>query len=297
MMQTKEARVLRILTFLRQIRSPRPSSRAGVLDDVLELGTPCEPLRVTLRPLRSRDDYDQCKALQRAAFGLPEIASATVMKSCQEVAGLAAGAFDVDVEMLGCIFGISGLRDGKPAHWSNLTAVKPDTRGLGLGRRLKAYQRDFLLRLGIKSAYWSYDPLVARNAHFNLNRLGAEPIEYVRDYYGASGSNELLSDFDNDRFVVEWRLDDPRVDRSLAGGLTPAASWRRAPVINAGEDGKPLAGDFELVDAPAACATTVTTRSPPRSTPVPGWCCSSAALPPRRRCRMCGLPTAGRRWH
>jgi predicted GNAT superfamily acetyltransferase len=212
-------------------------------------------LRLTLRELESADDYARCEALQRATWGqgFAEVASAPMMKITQKVGGLAAGAFDDRGELLGCLFGISGLRRDRSgrsrrAHWSHIMAVRDESRGLGIGRQLKLFQRDFLLGLEVEAAYWTYDPLVARNAHLNLDRLGAEPIEYARDFYGPGDENELHRGIGTDRFLVEWRLRDPRVERALRDELPQPESWRQAPIVNADGGGRPLEDDFELPD-------------------------------------------------
>ena len=90
------------------------------------------------------------------------------------------------------------------------------------------YQRDLLVARGIHRAYWTYDPLVARNANLNLNGLGAMPVEYVTNMYGDTGST-LHAGLDTDRFIVEWRLE--AAERSAAAppqasavGLAAAAA-------------------------------------------------------------------------
>lgn len=228
-----------------------PSAPGGLIREILV--TPrdaAEPLRLTLRELSSSDDYARCEALQRATWGqnFAEIALAAMMMITQKVGGLAAGAFDGRGELLGCLFGITGLRDRRPAHWSHVMAVHDAARGLGIGRHLKIFQRDFLLGLGVPVAYWSYDPLVSRNAHLNLNRLGAEPVEYARDLYGPGDENALHRGIGTDRFIVEWRLREPRVGKALKNELDPPDSWRRAPIVNTGGDGRPYGDDFDLPD-------------------------------------------------
>lgn len=206
----------------------------------VELRTDDSTLRLTLRHLRSDDDYTRCEALQRATWGqeFPQIASATMMKISQKVGGLSAGAFDGDGNLRGLIFGITGLRGGEPGHWSHITAVDAALRGLGLGRHLKAFQRCFLLDTGVEKVYWTYDPLEARNAHLNINRLGAEPVEYHEDFYGDGADNALHRGLGTDRFIVEWRLASPEVEEALREGHR-APEPSSAPVINASPDGKP----------------------------------------------------------
>ena len=195
-----------------------------------------DPADITLRPLQSRDEYESCVRLQRDTWGpdFLDVVPAAILMVCQRVGGVAAGAFDSSRRLLGFVFGINGVRNGELAHWSDMLAVRPEVRRKGLGKRLKVYQRELLLRHGIRVAYWSFDPLVAANAHLNLNGLGAAPVEYVVDMYGDTGST-LHSGLDTDRLVVEWRLTDPQVERALAGHAEPAAPFPFAhdvPIVN-----------------------------------------------------------------
>lgn len=205
-------------------------------------------ITLTLRHLRSDDDYARCEALQEATWGkgFKEIANATMMMIAQKVGGVAAGAFDSEGELRGLVFGISGVKNGRPAHWSHILAVDVPFHGRGIGRHLKAYQRDYLLHLGIDRMYWSYDPLVARNAHLNLQRLGAEPIEYARDLYGDGGQNLQHRGLGTDRFIVEWRLAEESGGVADRGGEAIAD----APVVNADAEGRSRQGSFELPQGP-----------------------------------------------
>ena len=113
-----------------------------------------------------------------------------------------------------------------------MLAVHPEARRRGLAKRLKLYQRELLLQHGIAVASWSFDPLVAANANLNLNGLGAVPVEYVVNMYGDTGS-VLHHSLDTDRFVVDWRLVDPRVESLLAGRAPPLPPEAlTAPTVN-----------------------------------------------------------------
>ena len=72
------------------------------------------------------------------------------------------------------------------------------------GRRLKLFQKEQLVSAGVRWMYWTYDPLVSRNAHLNLNRLGAAIDEFAIDMYGSSDSE--LHQLGTDRFVVKWDM-------------------------------------------------------------------------------------------
>ena len=170
-----------------------------------------------IRALRGAAEYAACVELQRRTWGeqFAELVPPSMLMVSQEMGGVASGAFDGD-RLAGFVFGISGVRDGELAHWSDMLAVDPAYRGHGLGRRLKLHQRDLLLGLGIRLMVWTYDPLVARNAHLNLSTLGAIARTYKRDAYGASNS-PLHAGIGTDRLLAEWRLDSDRVIHRLEG--------------------------------------------------------------------------------
>ena len=125
------------------------------------------------RGLQTHDEYTECVELQRAIWGedLRDPVPAPLLRASQKVGAVLIGAFDDKNRLAGFVFGITGIREGRPAHWSHMLGVRPDVRGLGVGRRLKELQRERLLELGVEVAYWTYDPLVARNAHLNLKQI------------------------------------------------------------------------------------------------------------------------------
>ena len=112
-----------------------------------------------------------------------------------------------------------------------MLAVRPDARNKGLGRRLKDYQRELLRPLGVEMIYWTYDPLVARNAYLNFIRLGARLAEYVEDMYGDTDS-VLHGGIGTDRFVVAWDL-TKESGANDGGRIQPSSGAREAPIVNA----------------------------------------------------------------
>ena len=207
--------------------------------------------QVTIRPLETRPEYEACVALQRDIWGrdFQDVVPATILMVSQQVGGIASGAFDTDGQLLGFVFGMSGVRDRVPTHWSDMLAVRPEARGLGLGRRLKLHQRELLLAIGVERVRWTFDPLVARNARLNLTTLGASPVEYVSNMYGDTGSR-LHRGLDTDRFIVEWRLRDPAVEQLLTGkpAHVPTAALA-GPVVTIATDSL-VHDDPPLPDAP-----------------------------------------------
>ncbi|HYW51816.1 MAG TPA: hypothetical protein VE861_14470 [Gemmatimonadaceae bacterium] len=171
---------------------------------------PLQSSDISIRELSTVDDYDACVALQRATWGadFAERVPGAILRVSQKLGGVAAGAFAADRTMLGFVFGMTGIRHGALVHWSDMLAVRQDARGSGLGARLKAYQRDAVRALGVTEMLWTADPLVARNAHFNINHLGARPVEYVENMYGANTGSLLHGAMPTDRFVYQWALQE-----------------------------------------------------------------------------------------
>jgi predicted GNAT superfamily acetyltransferase len=210
----------------------------------------------TLRPLESESDFAAAVTLQRAVWGeeFTDLVPAALLRVVQHVGGVAAGAFTNAGELAGFVFGVSGIRDGRPSHWSDTLAVRAQYRDRGLGESLKRFQRELLLPLGIERMYWTYDPLESRNAHLNLNRLGASAGEYVRDFYGATGS-VLHEEIGTDRLVVQWELGAPSVVALMEGhGTRTWCTASGASLVNVVRDGAagPETGEPDLqLDAPS----------------------------------------------
>ncbi len=183
---------------------------------------------IEIRDLRTTGDYESCVALQHETWGpgFREVVPATILKISQRVGGVSAGAFSTaHGGLLGFVFGLTGVEQGDIVHWSDMLAVRPDAQRLGIGRRLKRFQHDAVAALGARRMYWTYDPLIARNAAFNLVRLGARVAEYVPDMYGDSTGSPLHSGVGTDRLVVVW----PIGAHAPEPGARAAAD---APVLN-----------------------------------------------------------------
>lgn len=173
---------------------------------------------VDIRHLRTEDEFAACIDLQRDTWGssFSDVVPVSMLQVSVKMGGVCMGAFGPDRKLAGFVYGITGVRKGELAHWSHMLAVRPDLRDQGIGRRLKLAQADALRALGVKNVYWTYDPLVARNAHLNLNLLGAAIDEYVPDMYGQSDSS--LHRLGTDRFIVKWCPDGEAADRPRGDG-------------------------------------------------------------------------------
>jgi predicted GNAT superfamily acetyltransferase len=194
---------------------------------------------IVIRPLASIADYDEAVALQdeTGGAGFSDRVPAAILRVCQKVGGVSAAAFDADGRMLGFVFGLTGVRDGRLVHWSDMLAVREHARGKHLGERLKIYQRDVLRDIGVQTMFWTFDPLVARNAHFNLNRLGASIADYVPNFYGANTGSILHGGLPTDRLVAEWELTASTAApaRSPNGTATRNEDVPRTSIVDGGE--------------------------------------------------------------
>lgn len=202
---------------------------------------------IGVRRVATLAEYDECVRIQRETWGdqFTEMVSATVLRIAQEVGGVTAAAFDAEGRMLGFVFGLTGVRDGELAHWSDMLAVRPEAQHLGLGTRLKQYQRALLLETGVGRMYWTYDPLVSRNAHLNLVRLGARVADYKVNYYGEDTGSVMHAGLGTDRFIVIWDL-IPCPDSPASLPPLPAD----APIVNLVQPGTGIPAIHDLPDSP-----------------------------------------------
>jgi len=166
---------------------------------------------VRIRKCEKFEDFQCCVELQRLIWGEAdlEVEPVTAFVVAAHTGGQVLGAFDGG-RMIGYTLAVVGVRNGVPYLHSHMTGVLRDYRDKGVGRMLKLFQRDEALSRGIRLVQWTFDPLELRNAHFNLNRLGAICREYLPNLYGVTTS-PLHRGLATDRLLVEWRIDSARV--------------------------------------------------------------------------------------
>ena len=165
---------------------------------------------IIVRKCESLEDFHRCVELQREIWGEAdlEVEPATMFVVAAHTGGEVLGAFDGD-RLVGYTLALVGLRDRTTYLHSHMAGVKPQYRDRGVGRMLKLFQRSEALGRGIRLIQWTFDPLEARNAHFNLNRLGAICRTYQPNLYGVTTS-PLHRGLATDRLLVEWHLDSAR---------------------------------------------------------------------------------------
>jgi predicted GNAT superfamily acetyltransferase len=181
------------------------------------------------RKLEKPEEFRQVLEVHRAVWGDEGVPSA-LQRALQDNGGLVLGAF-VDIYLAGFAISFLGWDGTTLYHHSHITAVRPEYQNHHLGFRLKAYQRDEVLKLGLSEVRWTFDPLQSRNAWLNVRRLGGRPDRYLVHYYGQM-ADTLNRDMETDRLRLRWEIATPRVEERL-GGLFPTpeenvARWKRS---------------------------------------------------------------------
>jgi predicted GNAT superfamily acetyltransferase len=182
---------------------------------------------IEIRDCATMAEYDQCIRLQREAFALPdmEISPRRHLIVTRRAGGWTLGAFAGD-EMVGFVHHMVAVRgENEIIGYSHMMAVAKDYQNKGVGAKLKWAQRARALSEGRNFIKWTWDPMQARNAYFNLNRLGVIVRSYGVNFYGTDyitmpRENNDSASLDSDRLFADWQLDSTKVEL-LADGLAP----------------------------------------------------------------------------
>jgi predicted GNAT superfamily acetyltransferase len=202
---------------------------------------------VTVRALSSIDELTAVIGLFDEIWA-PEdgnsLMHVDLLRALTKAGNYAGGAFDLGSgKLLGACVGFFGPPSHAELH-SHIAGVLPAGLGRSVGFALKLHQRAWALRHSVGVIAWTYDPLIRRNAYFNLAKLGARPTEYLPNFYGAM-DDAINGGTETDRMLVRWEL---RSDLAVAAGWPkpPAVSAdeerRRGAVValSAGPDGRPV---------------------------------------------------------
>lgn len=172
---------------------------------------------IEIREIERIEEYRDCIKLQREAFTLPdlEISPLRHFIVSKNAGGFTLGAF-AEGRLIGFVHHLVALKNSEVIGYSHMTAIAPAFQNTGIGGRLKWAQREKSLERGQRFIKWTFDPLQSRNAHFNLNRLGAVIRAYAPNYYGTDyntipGNFGTPTNLDSDRLFAEWELDSARV--------------------------------------------------------------------------------------
>src|SRR6266700_140021 len=138
---------------------------------------------VSLRVMSELHDAEGVVEVMAATWGRRELLPRELIRAFQASGNSPIGAFDGE-RPVGYVLGFLGADDEGVHLHSHMLAVLPERRSSGVGLALKLAQRAAALDDGVRVARWTFDPLQSRNAHFNLEKLGAVADRFRRDFYG-----------------------------------------------------------------------------------------------------------------
>jgi len=145
-----------------------------------------------------------------------------LLRALTKAGNYTSGAFDaVSGTLLGACVGFFGPPSHAELH-SHIAGVLPVGLRRSVGFALKVHQRSWALRHDVRVIAWTYDPLIRRNAYFNLVKLGARPTEYLRNFYGVM-DDVINGGTETDRMLVHWNLRSDVVAEACAGKPRPVA--------------------------------------------------------------------------
>lgn len=178
--------------------------------------------------------------------------TAELLRAFTKAGNYVVGAFDGDTLIGACVGFFSAPADSS-LH-SHIAGVSGTAQRRNVGFAMKLHQRAWTLERGAQSIGWTFDPLVARNAWFNIVKLAASPVEYLPDFYG--GMHDGINGSDgSDRLHVQWDLAAPQVAAACAGDTHPGdveAQLRAGAQVTLGisADGTPIPRHDDVLDAP-----------------------------------------------
>jgi predicted GNAT superfamily acetyltransferase len=201
--------------------------------------------RVEVRELTTLTELQRAESLLSEIWGRPHDAptiATELLRAFSTTGNYVAGAWRAH-ELVGAAAGIHARGEAGVYLYSVVAGVGPGHRTRHVGFALKQHQRAWALARDLDLITWTYDPLVRRNAYFNLTKLGADVTGYHEDFYGPM-HDALNQGDESDRCVVSWRLAGERARVAAAGGRVPespdAARDDAVRILAAGDGGAPV---------------------------------------------------------
>lgn len=206
------------------------------IDDGDESGDTLDGIEI--RILREADEMVGLVEVFRQVWGtVTELVTIEMLMAVSHSNGYVAAAYETktgEERILGASVAILARHLGEQALHSHITGLLPGARKIGLGRAMKLHQQKWAAEQGIDWIVWTYDPLVRRNAWFNIAVLGAEVHEYMPRFYGTMTDSINLGD-DSDRLLVAWRVDTD-ADNPLRDGSDVIESGRPHTLVPTPDD-------------------------------------------------------------
>ncbi|HFC09388.1 MAG TPA: hypothetical protein ENJ54_06020 [Chloroflexi bacterium] len=226
-----------------------------------------------IRFLESPTEMDAVEEIQRAVWPGSEtdVVPSHLLLTIAHNGGVVLGAYHLESgRMAGFVYGFPCMAETADGwqfkHCSHQLGVHPDFRNLGLSFHLKRAQWQWVRHQGLPLITWTYDPLLSRNAHLNIRKLGGVCRTYLREVYGQMRDG-LNAGLPSDRFQVELWVEAPRVLRRLETAPPLALDLAHylsagAQILNPSARGEgdfpvpmpppaPAAGDLLLVEIPS----------------------------------------------
>ena len=168
-----------------------------------------------IRTLETAGDMATIGTVFQQVWGtVTPIVTVELLMAISHAGGYVAGAFESG-NAVGASFGFLADHRGERALHSHVTGILPGVQHGGVGRAMKTHQRAWAADRGIGWIVWTFDPLVRRNAWFNIEVVGAHVTEYLQNFYGPM-SDSINAHDESDRLVVAWPTSDdiarPSVD-------------------------------------------------------------------------------------
>ena len=184
---------------------------------------------VQIRELAGLPDLEAACALfdeiWRPGPGGQSELDAHLLRALTKAGNYASGAYDVvSGELVGACMGFFGPPAKASLH-SHIAGVLPVAARRAVGFALKVHQRAWCLHQDTPTMHWTFDPLIRRNAYFNLVKLGARQAEYLPNFYGVM-NDSINGSTETDRMLVRWDLRSDLVTAACAGRPAPALRRR-----------------------------------------------------------------------
>ncbi|MDA4134885.1 MAG: GNAT family N-acetyltransferase [Thaumarchaeota archaeon] len=200
---------------------------------------------VTVRALSRAAEYEQAEAVQASAWGGGDrgVTPKEVLIAIQDNGGLVLGAFD-GRSMVGYSLLMIGYRGGSAYMYSHQTGVTKEYQSKGVGYLLKRRQAVVALRRGFDMIAWTFDPLIGRNAHFNMKKLGVVARNYLLDYYGPM-DDAINWGLPTDRLLCEWYI-RPSAQRSIRSNARGVTEQTFRVIERGGSEPYPVCRDWRI---------------------------------------------------
>jgi predicted GNAT superfamily acetyltransferase len=218
------------------VRQPNAEAVAAAWSAV---GSATAAAGIEVRELHTLADLHEVLALYRGIWGESPV-NLEQLRAQTHAGNYTAGAYRDGTLTGGCVGFFAAPPGGPPGAslHSHVAGVVTSARAGNVGFALKLHQRAWAMARGLTEITWTFDPLVRRNAHFNLVKLAARPREYLIDFYGDL-PDAVNAGQGSDRLLVAWDLLAPAVVSACGGQPAPADPAGAAPALALAPDGTP----------------------------------------------------------